>query len=137
MTDTELLFKKLALIDTCVQEILTLGQLERIDADVREQRFLEHTLQIAIQAALDVASHVISDLRLGEPRNNRDLFEILARCGWIPPSLIGPLRRMVGFRNVLVHGYDVVDLDVVKDIVRNHLGDLTDFVRAVRDRLRQ
>jgi uncharacterized protein YutE (UPF0331/DUF86 family) len=34
---------------------------------VRERRFVEHTIQIAIQAALDVASHIISDERLGEP----------------------------------------------------------------------
>ncbi len=137
MTDPELLFKKLALIETCVQEILSLGHPERIDTDVREQRFLEHTLQMAIQAALDVASHIASDHRLGEPRTNLELFEILARAGWIPLPLIDPLRRMVGFRNILVHGYDDVDLNVVKDVVQQRLGDLTEFVRVVRDRLRR
>lgn len=135
MTDTELLFKKLARIETCVQEILTLGHLERLDTDIREQRFFAHTLQIAIQAALDVASHIISDQRLGEPRTNRELFDLLARAGWIPVSLSDPLRRMVGFRNVLVHGYEVVNLDVVKDVVLHHLSDLTEFARVVRLRL--
>jgi hypothetical protein len=48
--------------------------------DLREQRFVEHTLQIAIQAALDVASHIVSDQRLGEPRTNRELPRTVGRA---------------------------------------------------------
>jgi uncharacterized protein YutE (UPF0331/DUF86 family) len=39
---------------------------------------------------------------------------------------------MAGFRNVIVHGYQDVDLAVVEDVLRNHLGDLLAFVAAVR-----
>lgn len=42
---------------------------------------------------------------------------------------------MAGFRNVLVHGYDDVDLRVVQDVVANHLDDLLTFAGAVRRRL--
>jgi uncharacterized protein YutE (UPF0331/DUF86 family) len=42
---------------------------------------------------------------------------------------------MVGLRNVLVHGYDDVDLGVVEGVLTNHLGDLIMFVDAVRTRL--
>lgn len=134
MTDADLLAKRLALIDTSVSELRTLARPEAITTDLREQRFVEHTLQIAIQAALDVASHVVSNRRLGEPRTNRELFDLLTRDGWIDDTLAASLRRMVGFRNVLVHGYDDVDLRVVQDVVVNHLDDLLAFARAVRDR---
>ena len=40
-----------------------------------------------------------------------------------------------GFRNVLVHGYDTVDLAVVEDVLRSRLGDLLDFVSVIRLRL--
>jgi hypothetical protein len=46
---------------------------------VREERFVEHTLQTAIQAAIDVTGHIVSDERLGEPRTNREMFDLLAR----------------------------------------------------------
>ena len=135
MTDPELVAKKLALIETCVADLRRLARPAELASDVREQRFAEHTLQIAIQAALDVASHVVSDLRLGEPRTSRELFDLLERAGWMPPSLAGTLRNMVGFRNILVHGYDDVDLAVVRDIVEHRLDDLLQFVAVVRNRL--
>ncbi|MGH9366008.1 MAG: type VII toxin-antitoxin system HepT family RNase toxin [Thermoanaerobaculia bacterium] len=135
MTDPELIAKKLGQIETCLRELETLARLDRIRQDVREQRFVEHTLQLAIQAALDVASHIVSDERLGEPRTNRELFDLLERSGWVSPDLAGTLRRMVGFRNVLVHGYDTVDLDVVEDVMRNRLADLRTFVAVIRWRL--
>jgi uncharacterized protein YutE (UPF0331/DUF86 family) len=135
MTDPELLEKKLAFIETCVRELQELAQPERIATDVREERFVSHTLQVAIQAALDTASHIVSDNRLGEPETNRALFDLLARDEWLDPVLTDTLHAMVGFRNIVVHGYQAVDPAVVRDIVENHLGDLLDFVASVRSRL--
>lgn len=135
MTDAALVAKKLALIETCLSDLQRLARPEAIDTDVRERRFVEHTLQMAIQAALDVASHIVSDRRLGEPRTNRELFDLLEHDGWIDAALTAALRNMAGFRNVLVHGYDDVDLRVVHDVLDTHLGDLTAFISAVRARV--
>ncbi len=135
MTDAALVAKRLALVESCLGDLRRLARPELLDSDVREQRFVEHTLQIAIQAMLDVASHIVSDRRLGEPRTNRELFERLQRDGWITAQLTDSLRNMTGFRNVLVHGYDDVDLAVVRDVLAHHLGDLEAFVSAVRLRL--
>lgn len=109
MTDAALAEKKLAQIESCLSDLGRLARVELIENDLREQRFVEHTLQIAIQAALDVASHIVSDRRLGEPRTNRELFDLLERDGWIAAPLAATLRNMAGFRNVLVHGYDDVE----------------------------
>jgi uncharacterized protein YutE (UPF0331/DUF86 family) len=135
LTDWALIAKKLSFIETCVQELQSLARPEEIRRDVRQERFIEHTLQIAIQAALDVAGHIVSDERLGEPRTNQELFELLERYNWIPAELSTSLRRMAGFRNVLVHGYEVVDLSIVATIVTDHLGDLLQFVNAIRAKL--
>lgn len=135
MTDRDLIAKKLALIETYVRELRTLADPTRIEIDVREERFVEHTLQLAIQAALDVASHVASDERLGEPRTNQELFELLARAGWIDEPLSRSLRAAAGFRNLLVHGYASVDKAIVRDVLENHLGDFLSFVDAVRARI--
>jgi uncharacterized protein YutE (UPF0331/DUF86 family) len=135
MTDADLVTKKLALIETYVRELRALSRPEEIPRDLREERFAEHTLQIAIQAAMDVASHIVSDDRLGEPRTNREVFELIGRHGWIDGPLEATLGRMVGFRNLVVHGYAAVDPRVVQVVVEHHLGDLLAFVAAIRARL--
>jgi uncharacterized protein YutE (UPF0331/DUF86 family) len=132
VTDRDLVAKKLARIVTCLHELRTMASVERLRVDVREKRFVEHTLQIAIQSALDVASHIASDQRLGEPETNRALFHLLARAEVIPADLSHRLAEMAGFRNVLVHGYDDVQVQIVEDVVRNHLGDLDEFVAAAK-----
>jgi uncharacterized protein YutE (UPF0331/DUF86 family) len=135
VTDPDLIAKKLAFVETCLRELRTLARPDLVAVDIRELRFVEHTLQIAIQAALDVASHVVSDDRLGEPSTNRELFELLGRHGWLAADLAARLANMAGFRNLLVHAYAEVDPAIVRDIVEHHLGDLDLFVAAARERL--
>lgn len=135
MTDRSLVAKKLGNIETYVQEIKTLGRPEEIQRDLRDQRFILYTLQIAIEEVLDVASHIVSDERFGEPRTNRELIDLLERYDWLPEGVATPLRSVVGFRNILVHGYETLDLGIVEDIVEHRLDDLLAFVRAIRAKL--
>lgn len=135
MTDAELVAKKLAMIETCLRELRELGRLDRIESDVRERRFVEHTLQIAIQAVLDSASHIVSDERLGEPETNREIFELLRRADWLDHELTTALQRMVGFRNVLVHGYADVDLGIVRQAATTGLQDLERFIAKIRTKI--
>ena len=135
MTDEGLVAQKLAFIETCVEQLRTVARPERIATDVREERFVEHTLQLAIQAALDVASHIVSDARLGEPTTNAELFDLLRRAGWINEPQCATLRKMAGFRNLVVHGYMAVDLAIVRSIVERNLDDLLAFATAIRTKL--
>jgi uncharacterized protein YutE (UPF0331/DUF86 family) len=106
----------------------TLARPAEIQRDVREARFVLHTPQTDIHAAIDVASHIVSDERLGEPETNRELFDRLARHGWLPAELAETIERMVGFRNIVVHGYAGVNLKIAQDVVEHRLGDLLAFV---------
>jgi uncharacterized protein YutE (UPF0331/DUF86 family) len=59
----------------------------------------------------------------------------LAQAGWLQRAQSDRLRRLAGFRNLVVHGYAAVDPAIVRDVVENRLGDLVDFVAAIRARL--
>lgn len=135
MVDRDLVLKKLAFIETRVRELRTLARLDLLESDIREERFVVHTLQLAAQAAIDVASHIVSDDRLGEPRTNAELFELLHRAGWLGVELTRAMRNLAGFRNIVVHGYEDVALGIVRDIVRDRLPDLLGFAAAIGDRL--
>jgi uncharacterized protein YutE (UPF0331/DUF86 family) len=132
MVDQDLVLKKLAFIETYVQQLHDLARLDDIDTDVREERFVVHTLQLAAQAALDVASHIVSDHKLGEPATNRELFDLLHAAGWITPDCAKVMGRLAGFRNLVVHGYERVNLGIVKDVVCHRLTDLLAYCAAIR-----
>jgi uncharacterized protein YutE (UPF0331/DUF86 family) len=135
MTDAALVAKKLAEIETYVRELRELADAAAIASSVKEQRFVLHTLQLAIQAAINAASHVVSDERLGEPESNRQLFALLTAAGWVPSELGARLEEMAGFRNVLVHEYASVDLEIVRNVLETRLDDLLQFAAAMRRRL--
>jgi uncharacterized protein YutE (UPF0331/DUF86 family) len=132
MTNGELVEKKLAFIERCLRELRDFAEPSAIETDVRQQRFVERELQLAIQAALDVASYIVSDERLAEPTSNADLFASLTKHGVIDARLGTELVRAAEFRNVLVHGYTDVDPAIVRDVVEHRLGELEAFVAAVR-----
>ena len=134
MTDLQLVLKRLAFIETQLHWLRTRGDPDRLE-DLEHGYFVLHALQLTIQSAIDVASHVAADEHLGEPARLADLFSLLAKDRWVEPALAGRLAQMAKFRNVLVHGYIEVDFAIVKDIMTKHLSDLDAFVKAIRNRL--
>ncbi len=59
MTDAELIAKKLAAIETYVGDLRQIGRIDHLREDLREQRFIEHNLQLAVQADLDFVEDVV------------------------------------------------------------------------------
>jgi len=41
-------------------------------------------------------------------------------------------RDLAGFRNIVVHGYERLDLRIVRDVLANRLDDLLAFGQAIR-----
>jgi uncharacterized protein YutE (UPF0331/DUF86 family) len=50
-------------------------------------------------------------------------------------TLAETMVRMAGFRNIVVHGYTGVSLEIAKDIVEHRLVDFLEFVAAIRRRV--
>jgi len=133
--DADLIAKKLVIVEANVADLRRFAKPELIEADPVQRGFVEHSLQVAIQAVLDVATHIVSAERLGMPARNRDFFKLIARTGWMPSEQVETLEKMVGFRNIIVHGYEVVDLKRVRTILEHGLEDLLRFVQAIRTKL--
>jgi uncharacterized protein YutE (UPF0331/DUF86 family) len=90
----------------------------------------------ACETSIDLANMLIRAKRLGIPAESRDSFAILARENLIDIDLGRRLERMVGFRNVAVHRYRDLDLEIVESVIRKDLDDLLTFAEAMRAQLR-
>lgn len=95
----------------------------------------ERYLQLAIQAVLDVGHHVVADLKLSLPADNKELFEQLAKHKIVPVRLSQKLVGMAGFRNLLVHEYMEIDRHRVFAVLEHDLGDFERFIKALSRRL--
>lgn len=123
---------KLATIRRCLQRIRTItgGDATRVrDADVQDIVVLN--LQRAIQAAIDLAAHLISRRQWGLPDSLKAHFTILQRERIIDADLGARLEAMVGFRNIAVHDYEAIDVRILERIVSERLGDLEAFAAAL------
>lgn len=132
MVDPELVRRRLRQIDRRVgllRDIRERGREAFVDS-VALQAQAERHLQLAIQAAIDIALHLLAEDSAETPEDYGSAFELLARRGPIDAELAARLRAAAGLRNVLVHGY----LDVDPARVWDHLGELDDleaFARGV------
>ena len=88
-------------------------------------------LQRACESTIDAAMHLVRIHRLGIPQDTREAFDLLERAGLVDPSLATRLRRMVGFRNVAVHDYQRLNLEIVKAMLIERLDDFLEFTRLV------
>lgn len=85
----------------------------------------------ACDTAIDLANMLIRRRRLGIPAESRESFAILSREKAIPADLGGRLQKMVGFRNVAVHQYRDLDVDILETVITRHLDDLLQFAREI------
>ena len=85
----------------------------------------------ACEAAIDAAMHLVRVRRLGIPQETREAFDLLERSGFLDAELARRLRSMVGFRNVAVHDYQKLNLEIVRRIVAERLDDLLKFSAAL------
>ena len=87
-------------------------------------------LQRACEASIDIANHLIKSKKLGLPQDSKDSFTLLQRAGLIDEQQMAILQAMVDFRNILVHQYQKLDLDIIVSVIEHRLGDLLDFANA-------
>jgi len=91
-------------------------------------------LQVAIEAMIDAAYHIVAREELGVPREYKDSFEILIEHGILPAEHRKTFTEMAKFRNRIVHLYEDVEPAEVADILENHLGDFDLFLEAIARR---
>jgi uncharacterized protein YutE (UPF0331/DUF86 family) len=89
----------------------------------------------ACEAGIDLANMVARKRRLGVPGDARESIALLERHGLIPPDLSNRLQKMIGFRNIAVHQYQDLDLDIVEAVIRERLDDLLVLAEHVRPEL--
>ncbi len=130
-------------LESVDRRLQRLGELLAVLEDIRaegEQVYLagrqtrlaaERALQLAVQACIDVAAHLVAELGLRTPDTYREAFLGLAHEGLVHEDLAQRLGDAAGMRNILVHEYLEIDPRQVWRALER-LDDLRAFADAAR-----
>lgn len=129
----DVLLNKVAIIERCLGRIDEeyRGHEGEIDTDYTRQDSIILNLQRACEAAIDAAMHVVRLRRLGIPQDSREAFTMLREAGVLPAELSDHLQAMVGFRNIAVHDYRKLNIEIVRSIIQQRLPDFREFSRVI------
>lgn len=132
MVDRDLVLAKVETLERCLARIESTRRrspstLEPLDI----QDITVVNLQRTVQAMIDLAAHVVAREGLGVPDSLATSFHLLEQASIIDADLALRMRRMTGFRNVVVHEYRRLDPAILEAIVRDRLGDLRTFATRI------
>lgn len=127
-------------IERCIGQIRNYYQLPSelpFEEDYLKQDAIALNLLRACEQAIDLANHTVRVEKLGLPKESRDSFKLLADHKIIPAELARRLQGMVGFRNVLVHEYQRLDIKLMIEVIEHRTEDLLAFVDCIVERFRK
>jgi len=132
MPDRDVVLAKVAAIQKGLRRIKEVTGLspERLD-DLDVQDIFVLNLQRAIQSAIDLAAHIVASEGLGISDTIRGHFVLLENAKVITKALSQKMQSMAGFRNIAIHDYQNLDIEILKAILSKHLKDLEQFYTAI------
>lgn len=93
-------------------------------------------IERACQAAIDLAMHIIARDKLGMPQTSADAFRLLNRAGLLSKEIAQAMVAMTGFRNIAVHEYQSLDMEILRAIIETRWRSLVDFCAELGGKIR-
>jgi len=104
---------------------------EEFEENYTKQDAVILNIQRAIQQSIDLGAYVIKKKKLAIPKSSREIFEILEKEKIIDKNLSENLQKMVGFRNLAIHEYTKIKLEIIEYIIKERLFDLIEFQKRI------
>ncbi|RCK76506.1 MAG: hypothetical protein IGBAC_0868 [Ignavibacteriae bacterium] len=134
MIDKQRILAKIDELDKYLYEIQSIAPKDFEDFKrIEIKRSSERLLQLSIECIIDICKIIVSNLKLGLPSEENDLFDKMEREKIITEEMALILKEMKGFRNILVHEYTEVDDEIVYSVIKNRLDDFKKFKKQIID----
>ncbi len=123
----DVVLNKGAIIERCIRRVHAEYRLNAALDDFTHIDAMTLNIERACQAAIDLAMYVIARDHLGMPQASADAFRLLGDSNRLTAATVRSMRAMTGFRNVAIHQYRDLDLDVLRAIATDHWRTLVTF----------
>ena len=132
----DVILNKVAKIERSIKRINEeyIGTEKELETNFTKQDSIILNLQRACEATVDLAARLVRLNNLGIPQKTRDVFVFLEEGKMISQDLSNRLQKMLEFRDIAVHDYRALNLEVVKSIIEKKLGDFLEFTKLVLEK---
>ena len=133
MVDRDLIIAKAASVRVHLDRIAAKAgaDLQVFMSDLDRQDVVSFNLHLAVENCIDIAAHIISENGWGVPGSASEMFYLLEDRGILDPELTERMIKAVGLRNLIVHEYGKIDLNLLFATVRNNLNDLNSYLSSL------
>lgn len=100
-------------------------------SEVRERRAVERLIQLIVDVAVDINTHMVVDAGHPAPNDSRSSFLGVERLGVLPSQVVKDIAPSVGERNIIVHQYDDLDDEIIHASIGQTLRLYREYVRYV------
>ena len=135
MLNKQFIKERLILISSFVKELEDLSNLD-MDTFKKDKKISaagESFLRRSLEAIFDIGRHILAksgytDLSMEYKSIAKGLVEV----GVVDKDLGEKLVQMAGYRNRLVHMYNLITEEELYEIIKNDLKDIKEFISAVK-----
>jgi uncharacterized protein YutE (UPF0331/DUF86 family) len=87
--------------------------------------------EFSIENVFDICAIINADLLREMPENDYRIVENLARRDILTQEMAEKIRKMRGFRNIMVHRYGRIEDEIAYSLLRNSLDDFGQFIDLI------
>ncbi|QSH96445.1 DUF86 domain-containing protein [Treponema medium] len=131
--DKKVIGEKLLSLNRCLERVKlhTPANVEALQSDFDTQDIICLNIQRAVQISVDIAAHILAEQLHEQTPTMAETFLALSRHGLLDSQLASRLAKAVGFRNIAVHEYNTLDMNILYSIITKEIGCFYEFSDAV------
>ena len=131
--DKKVIGEKLLSLNRCLERVKlhTPANVEALQSDFDTQDIICLNIQRAVQISVDIAAHILAEQLHEQTPTMAETFLALSRHGLLDSQLASRLAKAVGFRNIAVHEYNTLDMNILYSIITHEINCFYEFADTV------
>ena len=131
--DKEYIRQKIKLAEEYLQEIkefLKVGD-KAISSDLKNRYSLERVFLLLVEELIDINNYFIKALNLKPIDDLKSSFLAIGEAGILPLDFAKKISPLVGTRNILVHQYEKLNLEIFLKNLRGNIDDFETYFKHI------
>lgn len=140
MLNRDFLDKKIQLLLKYLDELAPLVtgyDVEELKIDSAKYHTIERLFQLAVDTMVDINIHILREGNLGTVDDLQSTFKLLGESKVLEAVFADKIAPIVGSRNMIVHRYDKLDMNVFLRNLKDNFSDFKTYLNQIDEYLKK